>query len=80
MTDSFTPDHLVEDGEPYVYRNGVWTDQQGMRVSLSKSQEMTMRFYEMHGRSPRVEPKPKPAAPAMMIAGVTLDTNIARTC
>jgi hypothetical protein len=61
MTESFIPDQMVENGEPYIYRNGVWTDQAGMRVSLSKSQEMTMRFYELHGRSPRLEPKPKPA-------------------
>ena len=35
-----------------------------------------MRF----GKSGEFEPKPNPAAPAMMIAGVTLLMNIASTC
>jgi hypothetical protein len=61
MIEAFEPDQLVENGKQYVYRNGVWTDTAGMRVPLSRSQDMTMRFYEAHGRSPRVEPKPKPA-------------------
>lgn len=57
MTTSFTPDELVEDGEQYFYRNGRWTNEQGMCVSLTRSQQMTMKFYELHGRSPKVEPK-----------------------
>jgi len=61
MTEEFKPDELVEDGERYEYQLGVWTNGSGMRCSLAKSQNMTMKFYELHGRSPRVEPKPKPA-------------------
>jgi len=61
VTTSFTPDELVEDGEQYYYRNGRWTNAQGMCVSLTRSQEMTMKFYALHGRSPKVEPKPKKA-------------------
>jgi hypothetical protein len=61
MTEPFKPDQLVEDGEQYEYQQGVWTDRAGMRVSLTRSQTMTMRFYELHGRSPIIEPKPKPA-------------------
>ena len=61
MIEDFEPDQLVEDGEKFDYQAGVWTDKAGMRVSLDRSQEMTMRFYELHGRTPNVEPKPKPA-------------------
>ena len=32
------------------------------------------------GKSAEFDPKPNPAAPAMMIAGVTLLMNIASTC
>jgi hypothetical protein len=32
------------------------------------------------GKSGELDPKPKPAAPATMIAGVTFETNIASTC
>ena len=32
------------------------------------------------GKSGEFEPKPKPAAPATMIAGVTLEMNIAIIC
>ncbi len=34
----------------------------------------------MFGKSGEFEPKPKPAAPATMMAGVTLLTNMASTC
>jgi len=36
--------------------------------------------YSSSGKSGEFDPNPKPAAPAMMMAGVTLDTNIASTC
>jgi hypothetical protein len=59
VTESFTPDELVEDGEKYFYRNGRWCNEAGMCVSLTRSQQMTMTFYQEHGRSPRLEPKKK---------------------
>ena len=34
----------------------------------------------MFGKSGEFDPNPKPAAPATMIAGVTLLTNMASTC
>ena len=34
----------------------------------------------MFGKSGLFDPKPKPAAPQTMIAGVTLEMNIANTC
>ena len=37
-------------------------------------------MYKSAGKSGELEPKPNPAAPATMIAGVTFDTNIASTC
>ena len=36
--------------------------------------------YRSSGKSGLLEPKPNPAAPATMMAGVTLETNIASTC
>lgn len=59
MTESFTPDELLEDGNRYYYRDGNWTDEKGMRVPITRSQKMTMTFYETYGRMPVVEPKPK---------------------
>lgn len=55
----FTPDTLVIDNERYDYRNGTWTNTNGMVVSLTRSQRMTMDFFAIHGRAPKVEPKPK---------------------
>lgn len=55
----FEPDQLIVDEESYEYRNGTWTNTTGMLVSLTRSQRMTMRFFELHGRSPKVEPKVK---------------------
>lgn len=60
MDDAFIPDELVEDGETFFYRQGRWTNPAGMCVSLTKSQQMTMKFYALHGRSPHIEPKKKP--------------------
>ncbi len=51
-------DVLIEDSQRYLYRGGHWTTEHGMRVSHAESQRMTMRFYELHGRSPRLEPAP----------------------
>ena len=45
----------------------------------AKSIDIWIR-YSSSGKSGELEPKPNPAAPARMIAGVTLDTNIAMTC
>jgi hypothetical protein len=61
MTEDFEPDQFVEDDETFEYQAGVWTRMGGMRLSLKDSQAMTMRFYELHGRSPIIEPKPKAA-------------------
>ncbi len=60
MTDSFIPDELIDEGETFFYRDGQWSNAAGMCVSITRSQQMTMRFYEMHGRSPTLAPKPKP--------------------
>ena len=48
-------------------------------ASPANSIDIWMR-YRSSGKSGLSEPKPKPAAPATMIAGVTLETNIASTC
>jgi hypothetical protein len=53
----FTPDQLVVDNERYQYRNGTWTNERGMMVSLSQSQRMTLEFYQLNGRAPRKEQK-----------------------
>jgi hypothetical protein len=58
--DDFVPDELEEGGVLYLYRDKSWTDERGMCVSITRSQQMTMQFYEQHGRMPREEPKPKP--------------------
>ncbi len=60
MMDPFTPDELVEDGEQFFYRDGNWTNKIGLCVPVTRSQQMTMDFYNAHGRMPVVEPKPKP--------------------
>jgi len=51
-------DVIVENSQRFLYRGGHWTTEHGMRVSHAESQRMTMRFYEIHGRSPRIEPPP----------------------
>ncbi|MEM1029665.1 MAG: hypothetical protein AAGN82_04905 [Myxococcota bacterium] len=51
-------DVLVENSQRFLYRGGHWTTEHGMRVSHAESQRMTMRFYELNGRSPRLEPVP----------------------
>ena len=45
----------------------------------AKSIDIWIR-YRSSGKSGEFEPNPNPAAPATMIAGVTFETNIARTC
>lgn len=60
MTELFKPDQLLENGERFYYRGGNWTDRAGMRVSIVRSQQMTMKFYAEHGREPLLEPVPKP--------------------
>jgi len=51
-------DILIEDSQRFLFRGGHWTTEHGMRVPHAESQRMTMRFYELHGRSPRLEPAP----------------------
>jgi hypothetical protein len=57
--DAFEPDEFVERGKSHSYRDGVWTDLSGMRLSMTESQQMTDRFFAEHGRTPKVEP-PRP--------------------
>jgi hypothetical protein len=82
MTRAFKPDQLVDDGERYVYQDGVWTNEAGMRVSLVRSQRMTMKFYEQHGRAPHTEPKavpqPRPGTKAAKAKAATLRAAIAK--
>jgi hypothetical protein len=60
MPDSFTPDELEDNEETFYYRDNRWSNGAGLCVSITRSQQMTMRFYELHGRSPKAQPKPKP--------------------
>ena len=59
MTDSFVPDEFTEGDQQYYYRDGRWSDEVGMCVSITRSQKMTMKFFEKNGRMPAVQPKPK---------------------
>ena len=78
----FKPDELVDEGERYAYQDGVWTNEAGMRVSLVRSQRMTMRFYQLNGRAPRVEPKvappPRPNSKAAKAKVAALRAAIAK--
>ncbi len=51
------PDELVEDGETYFYRHGRWSNESGMCVSLTRSQQMTMdRHLTTRSSSAVLEP------------------------
>lgn len=82
MTEPFKPDQLLENGQPYYYRGGSWTDRAGMCVSIVRSQQMTMRFYAQHGRAPLLEPpptpKPRPGSKAALAKASALRSAIAK--
>jgi hypothetical protein len=54
-------DHLVLNGQSFVYRDKHWTTPTGYRVSTSDGQKLTFAFYEKHGRVPGAAPVPRRA-------------------
>jgi hypothetical protein len=54
-----TPDQWTEGPESYVYRDGNWTTPTGYCLNTARGHELTMKFYERHGRVPFSPPPVK---------------------